>query len=352
MIDVPDQPRPGQRHPVTLTDVAARAGVSLATASRVLNGSVRAVGAALRERVLAAASELDYVPNLHAQAVARGTSNVVGLLLHDIADPYFSTIAAGVMEVADEEHLIVSLGSTRNDADRELDYLSMLRAQRARAIVLAGSRTTDEAQTRRLARELRAFSTAGGRVACISQAVLDADTVLAENEPAARALAIELVRLGHRRFAVLAGPSTVLAGGERVAGFGRGLAEAGGVLPADRIVHGPFTRDGGHRAATALLPFLASIDCVFAVNDLIAVGAMAAFREHGVRVPEEVSLAGFDDISTLRDVTPSLTTVRLPLEEMGRRAAEMALRQEEAGTPRLVRIPGEVVLRNSTRRQD
>ena len=116
----------------TLNEVAHRAGCSLATASRVLNGSARAVGAELRERVMAVAAELDYVPNVHAQAVARGTSNVVGLVVHDISDPYFSAIAAGVMQAADDHGLIVALGSTLNSPERELDYVAMLRAQRAR----------------------------------------------------------------------------------------------------------------------------------------------------------------------------------------------------------------------------
>lgn len=350
MTDASDSTRssaPSHQQAVTLHHVADRAGVSLATASRALNGSARSVGKDLRDRVLAAAAELDYVPNLHAQAVARGTSNVVGLLLHDISDPYFSNIAAGVMAVADDEGLIVSLGSTRNNAGRELEYVSMLRAQRARAIILAGSRSTSESETRQLAREVQAFRTNGGRVACVSQARLGTDTVQPDNYEGARALAIELVGLGHRRFAVLAGPRTLLTAKERLDGFRNGLSGVG-TLPGDRVVTGPFNRDGGYEAQLRLLPHLDEIDCVFAVNDMMAVGAMAACREHGVRVPEDVAIAGFDDISTLRDVAPTLTTVRLPLEEMGRVAATMVLGAEGESAPRIVGMPGEVVLRGST----
>ncbi|GAA3391725.1 LacI family DNA-binding transcriptional regulator [Cryptosporangium minutisporangium] len=331
----------------TLTEVARLAGVSVATASRVLNGSERSVGADLRHRVLAAAAELDYVPNLHAQAVARGSSSLVGLVVHDIADPYFSTIAAGVMAAADERGLIVSLGSTLSSAERELDHLALLRAQRARAVILAGSRTSNSGQTRRLAREVQAFRSGGGRVACISQPLLGTDTVEPENEAGARALAVALAGLGHRRFAVLAGPEPLLTARDRLAGFRAGVAESGGTVR--RVLTGPFTRDGGYRAAVELLASPLDVTCVFAVNDVMAVGAMAALRERGVSVPHDLSVAGFDDIPTLRDVAPSLTTVRLPLGQLGRDAAELALAPQPASAQRVVSVPGEVVLRDSTR---
>ena len=346
--DLPAQVAPPAHSAVTLSEVAQRAGVSVATASRVLNGSERSVGADLRHRVLAAAAELDYVPNLHAQAVARGSSSLVGLVVHDIADPYFSSIAAGVTAAADERGLIVSLGSTLASAERELDHVALLRAQRARALILAGSRTTNAAQTRRLAREVQAFRSAGGRVACISQPLLGTDTVEPENAAGARALAAALAELGHRRFAVLAGPEPLLTARDRLAGFTAGVTAAGGEVR--RVLTGPFTRDGGYRAVEQLLASPLDVTCVFAVNDVMAVGAMAALREHGVSVPHELSVAGFDDIPTLRDVAPSLTTVRLPLDELGSKAAELALAAELPPAPRIVTVPGEVVLRESTRR--
>lgn len=335
---------------VTLGDVARRAGVSLATASRVLNGSTRRVNEDLRALVLQAADELGYTPNLHAQAVARGTSSTVGLVVHDIADPYFSAIAAGVMRVADERGLIVTLGTTSRNPNREVQYVAMLRAQRARAVILAGSRMADKAQTERLAKEVEAFRRTGGRVACVSQHKLPADTVLPENRAGARELAIRLAELGHRRFAVLAGSRTILTARDRLAGFRAGLAEKGIELAPEAIVDGAFTRDGGYDAARELLARQLDVTCVFAVNDVMAVGAMAAFREAGVHVPRDLSIAGFDDIQTLRDLVPPLTTVRLPLEEMGVRAGELALELDAPAKERLVRVRGEVVIRESTRR--
>jgi LacI family transcriptional regulator len=333
---------------VTLVEIARASGVSLATASRVLNGSSRRVSDSLREQVLAAARELGYLPNASAQALARATTSLVGLIVHDITDPYFSSIAAGVTRVADEAGLVVVLGTTNRDEERELDLLSTLHAHRARAVVLAGSRTTKRSVADRLAAEIAAYTDQGGRVACISQAKLPAHTVAPSNRAGATALARELVGLGHRRFAVLAGPQHLLSARDRLAGFRAGLAGAGIEIADDDIVHGPFTRDGGYHSTCELLRRRSQATCVFAVNDVMAVGALAAMRHNGVAVPDELSLAGFDDITTLRDFVPSLTTVRLPLERMGEEATRLALEDQPGAPPTVVDIGGEVILRSST----
>jgi LacI family transcriptional regulator len=330
---------------VTLAEVAKQAGVSLATASRVLNGSTRQVSEELSDRVLRTAERLGYVPNASAQALARNSSSLVGLVVHDITDPYFSCIAAGVTRVAEEAGLVVVLGTTGRRPEREVELLSTLRAHRARAVVLAGSRTTDRASQARLAAEIDAFTEQGGRVACVSQAKLGTDTVVPGNRAGGRALARALTELGHKKFAVLGGPSELVVARDRLAGFKAGLADAGVAQPL--VFNGAFTRDGGYEAALELLASKARTTCVFAVTDVMAMGAMAALREHGVRVPEDMSIAGFDDIPTLRDTVPALSTVRLPLEEMGELAAGLVL---DAGgdEARTVRVAGEVVLRAST----
>ncbi|HST84716.1 MAG TPA: LacI family DNA-binding transcriptional regulator [Kineosporiaceae bacterium] len=336
---------------MTLARVAEVAGVSIATASRVLNGStLRTVRGDLQERVMLVAADLGYTPNAHAQAMARGSSTIIGLIVNDISDPYFSTIAAGVMRVAEGRGIVV-LGSTRNQSAQELEYVTMLRVQRAKALVIVGSRTTDANQTKRLAAEVAAFQAAGGRVSVVSQNRLGADTVMPENRAGAHALAVALVEAGHRSFAVLGGPPTLVVATDRVKGFSEGVAAAG--LPVQsniRVIPGDFTRDGGYAAAGQLLDDGPLPDCIFAVNDVMAMGAMAALRERGCVVPRDVGVAGFDDIPTLRDIAPALTTVRLPLVEMGERAGSMALDATPGQGPRLLRIRGEVALRESTRR--
>jgi LacI family transcriptional regulator len=331
--------------PVTLMDVANEAGVSLATASRAFNGSTRNVGEGLRQRVFDAAAKLNYSANAPAQAMARGRTNVVGLVVHDIADPYFSSIAAGVMKAAEEHHLVVTLGSTLRRPERELEYFAALRGQRSRAVILAGSRLNNSHLLGALRQQIEAFQQSGGRVVMISQQKLPVDTVVLENRAGARALATELAGLGFRRFAVLAGTRELLTARDRLVGFKDGLSKAG--LGAPLVIEGDFTRDGGYSAMAELLATKQNVDCVFAVNDVMAVGAMAACRDHGLRLPDDLALAGFDDIATLRDVTPALTTVRLPLEAIGAAAVEMILTADDQ-PPRQKRIRGDVIIRAST----
>ncbi|MEV4683701.1 LacI family DNA-binding transcriptional regulator [Streptomyces kurssanovii] len=332
---------------MTLDAVARRAGVSLATASRALNGTTR-VREDLRSRVRAAADQLGYIPNAHAQALASASSNTVGLICHDVGDPYFAAIAAGVMRAAAAKDLLVMLASTFREPAREIAYVSTLRAQRARAILLIGSGFQDRSWERALAAELDPYVRAGGRVAVVSRhRSLRADAVLPENHGGAAALARALLDLGHREFAVLSGPPSLTTVADRLAGFQEELARGGVELPPERIVRGPFTREGGYAAARTLLARGNRPTCVFAVTDVMAVGALAAFREQGVRVPEDISLAGFDDIPLVRELSPPLTTVALPLTAMGEEVMALALREPRGPRSRVLRVGGEVVLRAS-----
>lgn len=354
--------------PVTLSQVAREAGVSLATASRAINGSAtRSVRADLRERVLETARRLDYSPDPSAQAMARGRTSALGLVVHDIADPYFSTIAAGVARAAEREGLIVTLSSTEHSPERELAFVELARRQRSRAIILAGSRGVPpealpgkhsaevadrlEREAGGLEQALTTFQQGGGGVATIGQAVGGLPVVEIDNAGGAGDLARALHRIGYRRFGVLAGPPGLRTAADRTSGFLSALAELGCPVPDRDVVRGSFTRDGGHEAMTALLgrttPAAAerTPEVVFAVNDVMAVGAMAAVRDAGLSVPHDVAVAGFDDIHTLRDVTPGLTTVRIPLDEISEAATALALgRKDETPAP----VRGEVVLRDST----
>ena len=346
--------RPGAQR-ATLQDVADRAGVSLTTASRVVNDGSRKVGRALADRVNQAVADLGYTANLQARAVATGQSTMIGVALRDISDPYFSSIAAGLIEVADGQavgggRLLVCMSSTAADEEAEREYVALMRAQRARAVVLIGSRSDNIAAQDALRAELEAFTRSGGRAACIGQDLLGVDTVLPENKAGAQALARALAALGHRRFAVLAGPRSLLTGQDRTDGFRDGLDAWSVKLDPALVVHGDLSRDGGYQAMSEILAAGEPLaDCVFAVSDIMAVGALARLRAAGIDVPGDIALAGFDDILTLRDVYPPLTTVRLPLKRLGEIAARLVLGDEAPRRPRVVPVPGEVVLRESTR---
>lgn len=193
---------------VTLSDVAREAGVSLATASRALNGSAnRTVGAELRERVQAAAVRLRYSPDGIAQAMARGRTTSLGLVVHDIADPYFAAIATGVAEAADEAGLTLTLASTRGEPHREAEIVGRMERQRARAVILAGARLGDDEAEVAVRAAIDAFRAVGGSVAVVGRAALGTDTVVVGDRQGAADLVRALHGRGYRRFAVLGGPS-------------------------------------------------------------------------------------------------------------------------------------------------
>lgn len=331
----------------TLTDVAKRADVSLATASRVLSRSSYGVADGLRERVLAAAAELSYVPNAHARALANNSTSTIGVITGDMSDPYFSEIVRGIQRVAGETGRLVTICNTYRDPSRELSYVELLHAQRVEAIVLAGSGLDERDHNRKMAVRLGAFVGSGGRVSLIGRHHLAGDNVLPDNFGGARALGEALLGLGHRRFGVISGPSLLTSTHDRMAGFRAALAKAGVDLFPEYVVESDLSRDGGMRAALELLDLEPHPTAIFAMNDQLAMGALAAFRERSVAVPDRVSLAGFDDIPVTRDLTPQLSTVHLPLVEMGERAMRMAL-APSGSELRVEHLAAEVLLRAST----
>ncbi|MBF6419634.1 LacI family DNA-binding transcriptional regulator [Nocardia farcinica] len=338
---------------VRLQDVAARAGVSLATASRVLNGSSRVPGEGVADRVRAAAAELGYVPNAQAQALARASTGLIGLVVHDIADPYFSSIVQGVQAAARRAGKLVLLASTQRDFDIERESVSTFISHRADAIILAGSRQSGDLD-RDLEKECARYLDNNGKVVVIGQPLSFGAAVEPENHAASAELARALLGQGHRDFAVIGGPAHIRTAVDRRNGFVEALA-CRGVTPLVEIA-GDFSRDGGFSAARRLAAALdlrpgqagAAVPCVFAVSDVMAIGAIAAWRELGLSVPEDVCVAGFDDIPTLRDHVPGLSTVALSLVEIGERAVALAL--DESATAERVHefVPGRVILRDSS----
>ena len=343
----------------TLYEVARHAGVSLATASRVLNGSSRRPGDAISERVRASAVELGYIANAQAQGLAKKNSGMLGLILHDIADPYFSTIARGVQEAVQDQQKVVLLASTGGGPASEHRAVAAFAARRADAIVIAGTRfnTPEAAQENELLlAELRRYRTNGGKVAVIGQPLVGSvaedgfRTVPVPNRELSLRLAADLAGAGHRRFLILAGPEGLLTSDERVTGFQEGLRQAG-LEPAE-VRRTGFNRDGGYEAAVALAGELAGgpggrpAVCVFAASDVMAIGAIAGLREHALRIPEDVAVAGFDDIETLRDFTPALTTAQLPLSSLGSEAVALVLAEDSSTEPYVAE--GHVILRRST----
>ncbi|WP_269452086.1 LacI family DNA-binding transcriptional regulator [Tessaracoccus coleopterorum] len=261
-------------------DVARLADVSLATASRVLNGSTRAVADSYRVKVQAAAAELGYTANRSAQATAKGTSATVALLVADIADPYFGEIAVGVAHAAEEQGLMVTIAMTDRDPVREIRVVRELRGQRPRGMILAASRSSD-GDPSELDTELRLLEAAGGRAVAIGGGAPSLRSVKVDNRGGAEALGRAMTDLGYLTAVVLAASEGVVTSDERVAGFRAGF---GG--DASRCYRDGLTRDAGYRAMTAALADgIEPGTFVFGVTDVVALGALAALR--GRAAPSE-----------------------------------------------------------------
>ncbi|MGW6744011.1 LacI family DNA-binding transcriptional regulator [Streptomyces sp. NPDC055025] len=355
---------------VTLADVAARARVSPATVSRVLNGNYP-VAAATRERVLRAVDELDYVLNGPASSLAAATSDLVGILVNDIADPFFGIMAgAAQTEIGGQEgtgraggEKLAIVCNTGGSPERELTYLTLLQRQRAAAVILTGGALEDPRHTAAMTAKLAKLADAGTRVVLCGRPPLpDSDAMVAalafDNRGGGRRLTEHLLALGHRRIGYVAGPmertttrhrleghlAAMAAAGPREGGRAGGTAEERESL----TVHGPYTRRSGYEATLELLRRAPDLTAVVAANDTVALGACAAVREQGLRIPQDVSVAGFDDLPFAVDAVPALTTVRLPLYEAGARAGRLAMGTEAPPPGGIATIAAELMARAST----
>lgn len=353
MTDSPSPTAGRASRPPTLADVAEAAGVSLITASRILNPGVRGTGSGSEERrrkVQDAARALGYAVNPAAQTIAVGAARTVALIVSDIRDFGSATIMAGVMAAAENRGLSVAVRTTHDDPVRELEIVRTLRGERHRGVIVATSRTTDEPREARLSRELSSLEDTGARIVIIGDSDLPFARVTVDTETAAAELAAHLA-VTHRHIAILAGPDGEVTSHERVSGFQAGLAAAG--LSPLAVVHEEFSRDGGYAAVRALSPRLPEIELIAAMSDAMAVGAIAALNEHGLRVPDDMTVSGFDNVPLLADLLPGFSTVAMPLEEFGEACLDRILDEgSEGGNAETVRLRAEVIVRPKPHRSN
>ncbi|WP_329113058.1 LacI family DNA-binding transcriptional regulator [Streptomyces sp. NBC_01353] len=317
----------GDSRRATIREVAALAGVSTATVSRVLNRNYP-VAQATRDRVEGAMRELGYVVNAHARALAGTSNRTVGIIVSEIVDPFFAYIARGVEREAARTGRLCLVCCTQGDAKRELAFVDLLHEQRADVVVLVGGSVVDRAYTAELTRRAEELHAGGSSLVLCGRPSLGgrvpAAAVEYDNEGGAFAITDHLLTQGHRRILYLGGPPAVSTTLDRVAGYRRAL-ELRGVTPDAGLVHtGAFSRGFGYRRTTELLAGGLDFTAIFAANDIVAAGAAQALEEAGVRIPEDVSLVGYDDVPVAQEMRPRLTTVHIPLEEMGRQAVRLA----------------------------
>ncbi|HLI89762.1 MAG TPA: LacI family DNA-binding transcriptional regulator [Ktedonobacteraceae bacterium] len=304
----------------TIAEIAARAGVSIPTVSRVLNKRPD-VAPATRERVERVIRESGYVRSRVANALRRGSSGIVDLVVPDLDSPYYFEIIRGVEDVLERTELRLALSSTHNEARREQQWLAQVAegATDGAILVLAHgqSERLDELRRRKIP-----FVVVDHRGE-LGPAV---PSVGATNWAGGRAATEYLLSLGHRRIAIIAGWAALRCSQDRIAGYRYALEQAGIPIDADLIRPGEFRQHTGYEQTCALLELPQPPTAIFAGSDLQAMGVYAALRAHGLMVPNDISVVGFDDVSIATMVSPALTTVRQPLDEMGRVATTMLLR--------------------------
>jgi LacI family transcriptional regulator len=330
---------------VTIKDVAREAGVSVATISRVCNGSA-AVKEETSRHVLDVATRLGYSPHGAARSLITNRTNTIGVLLPDLHGEFFSEVIRSIDQAAHQDgyHLLVS-----SSHDEEREIVASFRAMRGRVDGLLVMSPDLDART-----AVHSFPEGFPVVLLNCPAEREGyDSIVIANHEGANAVVEHLIGLGHRRIAMITGRERNHDAAERRRGF-RDAMRAGGIPAEDTIeVAGDFSEESGFQAARELLRAERRPTAIFAANDSMAIGALSALREGGVRVPEEIAVAGFDDIPMARYMNPPLTTVHVDISALGARATNRLLEQihEEPGGRREHRqevVPTTLVVRGSS----
>lgn len=340
-----------KEQPPSIIEVARRAGVSLATASRVLSRAAYPVSEATRQRVFQAATELNYIPNSLARSLKAQRSHLLAVIVGNNADPYFAEIVRGVEEVADEQGYLVIICNSDRDPAKEIHYLRILQDYRADGVLFAGSGLNDAAYATEMEVLVQQVIRRGAEVVTLTQHLLQVPSIQPDNFGGARQMTARLIALGHRRIAFIGGPTNLIVANVRLQGYMSGMIEAGVPIDSSLILSSDFAQTGGEQAARALLQLRPEQrpTAIFAANDEAAYGALIALRDAGVRIPGEIAVCGFDDLPMSRLVAPSLTSVHIPLRELGRIGTQRLLALlNKADVPTLEVLPAQVIEREST----
>lgn len=327
----------------TIREVAESAGVSYATVSHVINNT-RLVSPETRERVLAAMAALNYRPNALARSLRQGKSNTIGLVLPDSANPFFAEISRSIEDEAFRKGYSVFLCNTELDTQRELFYVDVLSKKQVDGIIFIAAGDQADSLDFLLRRNLP--------VVMIDRNVpsVELDAVLTDNQLGGLLATQHLLDLGHTRIACIAGPSSITPSAERIIGYRKALEQAG--LPYDEnlVVRGDYHAQSGLEITHFILKMDPRPTAIFALNDLMALGALRAAAEAGCSVPKDLAVVGYDDLELSRFTNPPLTTIAQPKKEIGVQAVNMLIdRMSQRNKPptRLV-LPPELIVRRST----
>jgi LacI family transcriptional regulator len=327
-----------------IRDVAKRAGVAPITVSRCINNSGYC-SEETRARIESAISELGFVPNRLATGLRSKRTNTLALVLTDITNPFFTTIARGVEDIASNAGYTVIFRNTDESVNKEKMYLQMLLEKRVDGILLVPAHTGIDS--------VSLIKKYGMPIVVIDRRLptLQTDVVRCDSEGGAYKLTRLLLSLGHRNIAILDGPCGVSTADDRLNGYCRALSEAGIRQINENEYHGGFTQKSGYEMALQVLKRTNRPTAVFAANNFIGIGALKAFQEMSVRVPEDIALVGFDDLPPALVTFPFLTVATQPAYEMGTKAIEILLNRLNGDSPdqyQEVVLPADIVIRKSS----
>lgn len=341
------------RRNVTLHDIAQRCDVSIATVSAVVNGAGW-VSDATRSRVSAAVADMGYHPNQFARGLKKQEGHAVGVIVSDLTNPFFTQIVRSLSHAVHAAGRALSLCDSDHQHALGATDLRMLLEGQVIGLVIVGDSVPEAA--------LGDFVRQRPHVPVIvierEYAIPQVSTLLVESEQGAYTATAHLVERGCRRIALIAGPSSGAGSAtygriQRYHGYCRALVERGFPLDPELVVEGNFRYESGREAMRRLLALRRPPDAVFSVNDMMAVGALSAIREAGLRVPHDIALVGFDDVPITALMQPPLTTMRMPMREFGESAArllEQQLALDGEHSPVRVALSAELVIRESSLR--
>jgi LacI family transcriptional regulator len=328
----------------TIKDVAAHAGVSVATVSAVINSN-KYVSPDLLQRVRESITALEYERNSLAQGLKKQTSQAIGLIISDITNPFFTSVVRGVEDVANARGYSLILGNTDEDLTKEKSYIRLLESKRADGLIVAVTLGNHE--------YLRSWPTHRLPLVSIDRlpSELSVDAVLIDNVAGARQAVEHLLTLGHVRIGIVTGLSGITTTEERLTGYQHALESHRIPLDPALIAEGDSRIEGGERAALQLLTQeTARPTALFVTNGLMTIGALQAINRVGLRCPEDIALVGFDDFEWAAVTHPRLTTVRQPTYEIGQKAAQLLFERMEKRDAALqvVRLQPRLIIRESS----
>lgn len=325
---------------VTIKDIAEKTGVSYATVSRTLN-HLSGVNAATREKILAAAREMGYRPNIHARSLKTNKTYTIALILPDISNPFFADLAFAVNEYVYEKGYTTILCSTNWDVENEAKQIERMENQRVDGIIYkpAGKNPID----------LSGISIPSVLLSCIPGE--NSTYIEVDNYTGGRMAADHLVECGYTRFAFVGGTRDSQSNQIRIDGYYDRLTELGKDIRTERILYGGFSVESGYRLAAELMASEEKPDAIFCGNDLIAIGVQQFLLEHDHKVPEEIGVVGFDDILLAGLPQIQMTTISQPRTLMGKTAAEILLASIDGSEieQKHIILKPELVVRRSTR---